>query len=102
MDGCGEIANKFDEPNLHDSGAPIHSAGLVMMPFEQMVEDLSDRVLAVEDNNIALQSTIGDLEEAAELNAEMEEAQADEIKELMRDLQSRDTIILNFEEAIKM
>ena len=70
--------------------------------FEQMVEDLSDKVLAVEDNNIALQSTIADLEEAAELNAEMEEAQGDEIKELMRDLQSRDTIILNFEEAIKM
>jgi len=70
--------------------------------FEQMVEDLSDRVLAVEDNNIALQGTIRELEEGGELSAEIEEAQADEIKALMKDLQNRDTVVLNLEEAIKM
>jgi len=70
--------------------------------FEQMVEEMSDRVLAVEDNNIALQSTIRSLEEAEELNAEMEEAQADEIKALMKELQNRDTVVINLEEAIKI
>jgi len=69
--------------------------------FEQMVEDMSDRIMALEDNNISLQSMIRELEEAGELNAEMEEAQADEIKALTKDLQNRDTIILNLEEAIK-
>ena len=70
--------------------------------FEQMVEDLSERVLAVEDNNISLQTTIRELEEASELNAEMEEAQAEEIKILMSELQNRETVVLNLEEAIKM
>lgn len=70
--------------------------------FEQMVEEMSDRVLEVEDNNIALQSDIRALEEAAELSAEMEEVQADEIKVLMKELQVRDTVVINLEEAIKM
>ena len=70
--------------------------------FEEMVEDLSERVLAVEDNNITLQSTIRELEEGAELSAEMEEAQADEIKLLMLELQNRDTVVTNLEQAIKM
>ncbi len=70
--------------------------------FEEMVEDLSERVLAVEDNNISLQSTIRELEEAGELSSEMEEAQADEIKVLMKEVQSRDTVVFNMEEAIKM
>ncbi len=70
--------------------------------FEEMVEDLSERVLAVEDNNISLQGTIRELEEAGELSAEMEEAQADEIKVLMKEVQSRDTVVFNMEEAIKM
>mmetsp|Transcript_4225 Transcript_4225/g.8073 ORF Transcript_4225/g.8073 Transcript_4225/m.8073 type:complete len:1444 (+) Transcript_4225:81-4412(+) len=70
--------------------------------FEQMVEDLSDRVLAVEDNNITLQSTIRELEEGAELSAEMEEAQAEEIKVLMIELQNRETVVVTLEEAIKM
>jgi exonuclease VII small subunit len=70
--------------------------------FEQMVEDLSERVLAVEDNNIALQATIRELEEGAELSAEMEEAQAEEIKMLMIELQNRETVVVNLEEAIKM
>ena len=70
--------------------------------FEKMVEEMSDRVLEVEDNNIALQSDIRALEEAAELSAEMEEVQADEIKVLMKELQVRDTVVFNLEEAIKM
>jgi ATPase involved in DNA repair len=70
--------------------------------FEQMVEDLSERVLAVEDNNISLQATIRELEEGAEISAEMEETQAEEIKMLMMELQNRDTVVVNLEEAIKM
>lgn len=70
--------------------------------FEKMVEDLSDRLMSIEDNNVSLQITIRDLEEGTELNAEMEEAQNFEIKALMEDLQNRETIILNLEEAMKM
>ncbi len=70
--------------------------------FEGMVEDLSERVLLVEDNNITLQSTIREMEEGAELSAEMEEAQAEEIKMLMLELQNRDTVVINLEQAIKM
>jgi dynactin 1 len=70
--------------------------------FESMVEDLSDRILALEEDNIAMQGTIRELEEASELTAEMEEVQNDELKALYRDLEGRDTIIRNLEEAIKM
>ena len=70
--------------------------------FESMVESLSDRVLLLEDDNTALQSTIRELEEAADITAEMEEVQAEEVKSLMRDLEARDAIVLNLEEAIKM
>ena len=42
------------------------------------------------------------MEEAAELSAEVEEVQADELKALNRDLEGRDSIIHNLEEAIKM
>lgn len=70
--------------------------------FEGMVEDLSDRVLSLEEDVVQLQSTIRELEEAAELAAEMEEVQADELKAINRDLEGRDTIIRNLEEAIKM
>ena len=70
--------------------------------FESMVEDLSDRVLSMEDENVALRSTIRELEDAAELTAEMEELQTEEVKALTRDLEGRDTIIRNLEEAIKM
>lgn len=58
--------------------------------FETMVEDLSDRVLSIEDENIGLRSTIRELEEAAELTAEMEELQADELKVVNRELEERD------------
>ena len=70
--------------------------------FEEMVEELSERVLQVEDHNIGLQLTIRDLEEGGELSAEMEEAQAEEIKILMMELQNRETVVLNLEHAIKM
>jgi predicted nucleic acid-binding Zn-ribbon protein len=70
--------------------------------FEQMVEDLSDRLLSMEEDNIALRTVVREMEEAAELTAEMEEVQADELKALSRDLEGRDTIIHNLEEAIKM
>lgn len=70
--------------------------------FEQMVEQMSERVIAVEENNVMLQGMIRELEEASELSAEMEETQAEEIKALILDLQSRDAIVANLEEAIKM
>lgn len=69
--------------------------------FEQMVEDLSEKVMVLEDQNISSRGTIREMEEAAEIAAEMEEVQADENKALMRDLEGRDTSILNLEEAIK-
>ena len=70
--------------------------------FEGMVEDLSDRVMSLEEDNIALQTTIREMEEAADLTAEMEEVQAEELKAMTRDLDGRDAIIHNLEEAIKM
>ena len=70
--------------------------------FEGMVEDLSDRVLTLEEDIVLLQTTIREMEEAAELTAEMEEVQAEELKALSQDLEGRDTIIRNLEEAIKM
>ena len=70
--------------------------------FEGMVEDLSDRIMMLEEENVALQSTIREMEEAADVMAELEEVQADENKALMRDLEGRDAIIRNLEEAIRM
>lgn len=70
--------------------------------LEGMVEEMSDRILMLEEDNIALQAVIRELEEAAELTAEMEEVQSDEIKGLTQDLESRDMIIRNLEEAIRM
>lgn len=70
--------------------------------FESMVEDLSDRVLSLEEDIVVLQTTIREMEEAAELTAEMEEVQAEELKALAQDLEGRDTIIRNLEEAIKL
>ena len=70
--------------------------------FETMVEDLSDRVMDLEDENVALQSTIREMEEAADIAAELEEVQAEEVKSLMMDLEGRDSIVRNLEEAIKM
>ena len=70
--------------------------------FETMVEDLSDQVMALEDTCVVLQSTIREMEEAADIAAELEEVQAEEVKSLMIDLEGRDSIVRNLEEAIKM
>jgi dynactin 1 len=70
--------------------------------FESMVEDLSDRVMELEDFTVALQSTIRELEDAADITTELEEVQAEEVKALMMDLEGRDSIVRNLEEAIKM
>jgi dynactin 1 len=70
--------------------------------FEMMVEDLSDRVMSLEEDNIMLQAVIREMEEAAELTAEMEEVQGDEIKALTIELESHKVIIRNLEEAIKI
>ena len=70
--------------------------------FEKMVEDLSDKVMEMEEQNVSLAATIRELEEAAELTTEMEEVQGEEIKAMTRELEDRDTVIRNLEEAIKM
>ena len=67
-----------------------------------MVEDLSDRVLSLEEELVASQAMVREMEEAADIAAEMDEVQTDEIKALQRDLEDRDTVIRNLEEAIKM
>lgn len=70
--------------------------------YEVMVEDLSDRVLGLEEELINSRQLIRELEEAADITAEMEEVQTDELKALNRDLEDRETILRNLEEAIKM
>lgn len=70
--------------------------------FEGMVEELSDRLMEMEEQNISLSATIRELEESAELTTEMEEVQAEELKAMTRDLEDRETVIRNLEEAIKM
>ena len=70
--------------------------------YESMVEELSDKVVRLEDENIELRNAIRDLEEAGELSAEMEEVQAEENKTLRLNVEKRDTLIRNLEEAIKM
>ncbi|GKY94923.1 hypothetical protein MPSEU_000457200 [Mayamaea pseudoterrestris] len=70
--------------------------------FEQMVEDLTDRLFSLEEECVALKTVVRELEEAAELTAEMEEVQAEELKALSRDLEGREAVIHNLEEAIKI
>lgn len=70
--------------------------------FESMVEELSDRVMALEDDVVGLSQTVREMEEAAELAAELEEVQTEELKATMLDLEGRDTVIRNLEEAIRM
>eukprot|EP00566_Odontella_aurita_P003324 CAMPEP_0113548030 /NCGR_PEP_ID=MMETSP0015_2-20120614/12676_1 /TAXON_ID=2838 /ORGANISM="Odontella" /LENGTH=1474 /DNA_ID=CAMNT_0000448633 /DNA_START=17 /DNA_END=4441 /DNA_ORIENTATION=- /assembly_acc=CAM_ASM_000160 len=70
--------------------------------YEGMVEDLSDRVMGLEDDNAALRATAREMEEAADVAAEMEEVQAEESRQLLRDLEARDAALRNLEEAIKM
>ena len=70
--------------------------------YESMVEDLSDRLMQMEEDSTALRVTIQELEEAAELTAEMEEVAAEELRALNLDLQGRDSMVQNLEEAIRM
>ncbi|KAL3923589.1 MAG: hypothetical protein SGILL_001569 [Bacillariaceae sp.] len=70
--------------------------------YEIMVEDLSDRVLSLEEELVASQQTIREMEEAADITAEMEEVQTEELKALNREMEDRETVIRNLEEAIKM
>ena len=56
----------------------------------------------LEQDNANLERTIRELEESAEIAAEMEEVQSEELKVVMRDLEGRDAMIRNLEEAIRM
>jgi hypothetical protein len=55
--------------------------------------------MRLEEDNVALQTTIREMEEAAEITAEMEEVQSDELKAVTLLLDGRDAIIHNLEEA---
>jgi hypothetical protein len=70
--------------------------------YETMVEELSDKVTNLEDDNIEFRNAVRDLEEAGEMAEEMEEVQAEEIKTLRRDVENREAAVRNLEEAIKM
>jgi dynactin 1 len=70
--------------------------------LEETIEILSDKVWTLEQENADLSRTIRELEESAEIAAEMEEVQSEELKAVMRDLEGRDALIRNLEEAIRM
>mmetsp|Transcript_9832 Transcript_9832/g.20796 ORF Transcript_9832/g.20796 Transcript_9832/m.20796 type:complete len:1542 (-) Transcript_9832:119-4744(-) len=70
--------------------------------LEETIETLSDKVWTLEETNADLERTIRELEESAEIAAEMEEVQADELKMTLRDLEGRDALVGNLEEAIRM
>ena len=70
--------------------------------LEEMIETLSDKVWNLEQENANLERTIRELEESADVAAEMEEVQNEELKAIMRDLEGRDAMIRNLEEAIRM
>ena len=70
--------------------------------LEETIETLSDKVWNLEETNANLERTIRELEEAAEIAAEMEEVQTEELKLTLRDLEGRDALVRNLEEVIKM
>ena len=70
--------------------------------LEETITNLSDKVWGLEEENANLERTIRELEESAEIAAEMEEVQGEELKMMMRDLESRDAMVRNLEEAIRM
>ncbi|KAL3798689.1 hypothetical protein HJC23_004440 [Cyclotella cryptica] len=70
--------------------------------LEETIETLSDKVWSLEQRNADLERTIRELEESAEIAAEMEEVQSDELKMVMRDLEGKNALIRNLEEAIRM
>ena len=70
--------------------------------FESMVEEMSGKNLALEDEVKALVAANNELEEALELATEMEEVQAEELKAAMLEQQSGQTMVQNLQEAIRM
>lgn len=70
--------------------------------LEETIEALSDKVWTLEEANAGLERTVREMEESAEIAAEMEEVQADELRMVMRDLEGRDALVGNLEEAIRM
>ncbi|KAL9189707.1 hypothetical protein ACHAXT_009382 [Thalassiosira profunda] len=70
--------------------------------LEETIETLGDKVFDLEERNADLERTVREQEEAAEIAAEMEEVQAEELKMVMRDLEGRDALVGNLEEAIRM
>lgn len=67
-----------------------------------MVEEMSGKNLALEDEVKTLTATNDELEEALELATEMEEVQAEELKAAMLEQQSSQTMVKNLQEAIRM
>jgi hypothetical protein len=63
------------------------------------VEDL---LLSLEEELVALQQTIREMEEAADITAELEEVQTEELKAVNRDMEDWEYIIRNLEEALNM
>eukprot|EP01082_Thalassiosira_pseudonana_P000215 g167.t1 g167 contig1:411927-416535(-) len=70
--------------------------------LEETIETLSDKMWSLEQENAELERTIRELEESAEIAAELEEVQGEELKMVMRDLEGRDALVRNLEEAIRM
>ena len=70
--------------------------------LEETIETLSHKVWNLEEMNANLERTIREMEESAEIAAEMEEVQSDELNMAMKDLEGRDALIRNLEEAIRM
>ena len=103
----GEIQNELNELRQ------THSTTLADMQelkdiidettsLEETIETLSDKVWNLEEVNANLERTIREMEESAEIATEMEEVQSDELKMAMKDLEGRDALIRNLEEAIRM
>lgn len=70
--------------------------------LEETIETLSDKMWHLEEKNADLERTVREMEESAEVQAEMEEVQAEELKMVLRDLEGRDALVANLEEAIRM
>ena len=63
--------------------------------LEETIETLSDKVWNLEEDNANLERTIRELEESAEIAAEMEEVQSEELKMVMKDLEGTDALVGN-------
>ncbi len=63
---------------------------------------MEDLLLSLEEELVALQQTIREMEEAADITAELEEVQTEELKAVNRDMEDWEYIIRNLEEALNM